>query len=44
MNEVFYEWINRSEENSTWMTLIETLRADSIGERQLASELEGTFN
>ena len=43
MNEVFYEWISRSEETPTWMTLIETLRADSINERQLASELERTF-
>ncbi len=40
LNEVFYEWISHSEENPTWMTLIETLRSDSISERQLASELE----
>lgn len=44
MNEVFYEWISRSEENPTWMTLIDTLRADSISERTLASELERTLN
>ena len=40
LNEVFYEWISRSEENPTWMILIETLKSDSIGERQLANELE----
>lgn len=44
MDEVLYEWISRSEENPTWMTLIETLRSDSIGERQLASELERSFD
>ena len=43
MTEVFYEWISRSEETPTWMTLIEVLKADSINERQLASELERTF-
>ena len=44
MDEVFYEWISRSEENPMWTTLIETLRSDSIGERQLASELERLFD
>ena len=44
MNEVFYEWISRGEGDPTWRTLIDTLRADSISEGQLASELEGTFD
>ena len=44
LNEVFNEWISRSEQNPTWTTLIEVLRLDSIGERQLASELEMSFD
>ena len=44
MNEVFHEWISRGEADLTWRTLIDALRADSISERQLASELERTFD
>ena len=41
--EVFKEWICRSEQNPTWMTLIEILRGESVGERKLANELEILF-
>ena len=43
LDEVFYEWICRSEEDPTWMVLTETLRLDSIGEEKLANELEKSF-
>lgn len=44
LDEVFQEWISRSEQNPTWMMLIEILRLDSIGERKLALELERSFS
>lgn len=44
LNEVFHEWIARSEQSPTWMTLIEILRLNSIGEQKFASELEKSFD
>ena len=44
LNDVFNEWMCRCEVNATWMTLIEILRSESIGERQLANELEKSFD
>ena len=44
LDEVFCEWISRSEQNPTWLILIEALRLESIGERQLANELERSFD
>ena len=44
LNDVFNEWMCRCEVNATWMMLIEILRSESIGERQLANELEKSFD
>lgn len=44
LNEVFIEWISGSEQNPTWLTLIEILRSNSIGEQKLANDLERSFN
>ena len=44
LNEVFIEWISRSEQNPTWTKLIEILRSNSIGEQKLAHDLERLFD
>lgn len=43
LNDVFSEWICRSEENPTWTKLLEILRSECIGENRLANELEKSF-